>query len=695
MGQYLEFEENGINIVFEVTNEKRLCLLHLSNSKFNYEIIGESEQWSYVPVEIQTTGNILKNHRGGNHIGANTFYSLEYQKHMDYFNEFGRKLEFVMKNEEISVVLHYQFYNGVSVIKSWVDVANICGHNVGIEYISSFALHGIDKEGQSNAGSKMQIMIPHNSWCREISWRKCSLTDLGYDRVNRASTKRISISNTGTWSTKEYLPMGCVINTDAESTLMWQIESNGSWQWEISDISNKLYLKISGPNENENHWWKNLKPNEAFQTVPAAVSVVNGGFDEALAEMTKYRRKIVRKNQADSFLPVIFNDYMNCLRADPTTEKLIPVIDSAAQAGAEYFCIDAGWYADGTWWDTVGEWQPCAWRFPNGIKEVLDYIKSKNMIPGMWLEIEVIGINSPIADKFDDDCYFMRHGTKAIDRGRYQLDFRNKKVVDFATSVVDRLVSEYGVGYIKMDYNIDAGIGTEVEADSFGDGLLQHNRAYLSWIKSIMDKYPSLIIENCSSGGMRIDYAMLSLHSVQSVTDQENYIHIAPIAASAATAVLPEQAAIWSYPLANADDNEVVFNMVNAMLCRIHLSGQIMELPTKQFSLVKEGVEIYKEIRKDIKKFIPFYPLGLPRFDDDWICVGYMADKKAYLAVWRLDGDEEKEIPLSFSVNSAKCIYPNNSDCEINVKSNSINIKIPQKNSAVIIAVEQIFDIGK
>jgi len=688
MGQYLEFEENGINIIFEVTDEKRLCLLHLSNSKFNYEIIGESEQWSYVPVEIQTTGNIRKNHRGGNHIGANTFYSLQYQKHMDYFNELGRKLEFALKNEEISVVLHYQFYNGVSVIKSWVDVANICDYNVGIEYISSFALHGIDKEGQSNAGNKMQIMIPHNSWCREISWRKYSLTDLGYDRVNRASTKRISISNTGTWSTKEYLPMGCVINTEAESTLMWQIESNGSWQWEISDIDNKLYLKISGPNENENYWWKNLKPNEAFQTVPVAVSFVNGGFDEALAEMTKYRRKIVRKNQADSFLPVIFNDYMNCLRAEPTTEKLIPVINAAAQAGAEYFCIDAGWYADGTWWDTVGEWQPCAWRFPNGIKEVLDYIKSKNMIPGMWLEIEVIGIYSPNSDKFDDDCYFMRHGKKAIDRGRYQLDFRNKKVIDFATSVVDRLVSEYGVGYIKMDYNIDAGIGTEVEADSFGDGLLQHNRAYLNWIKSIMDKYPSLIIENCSSGGMRIDYAMLSLHSIQSVTDQENYINIAPIAASSATAVLPEQAAIWSYPLANADDNEVVFNMVNAMLCRIHLSGQIMQLPAKQFSLVKEGIEIYKELRKEIKEFIPFYPLELPKFNDNWICVGYKADKKAYLAVWRIDGKEEKEITLSFSVNSAKCIYPNNSGCEINLKSNSIIVKIPQKKSAVIIAVE-------
>jgi len=318
----------------------------------------------------------------------------------------------------------------------------------------------------------------------------------------------------------------------------------------------------------------------------------------------------------------------------------------------------------------------------------LDYIKSKNMIPGMWLEIEVVGINSPIADKFDDSCYFIRHGKKIIDHGRYQLDFRNKKVMDYATSVIDRLVCDYGVGYIKMDYNIDAGIGTEVEADSFGDGLLQHNRAYLNWIKFIMDKYPSLIIENCSSGGMRMDYAMLSLHSIQSVTDQDNYIKMAPIAAACATAVIPEQAAIWSYPLAEADESEVVFNMVNAMLCRIHLSGQIMKLPSAQFALVKEGIEFYKEIRKDIKDFIPFYPLGLPSFEDKRICAGYRADKKTYLGVWRLDGNEEIEIPLTFSINSVRVGYPINNDCEIAYDENGIKVRMPKKYSAAVIVVE-------
>jgi alpha-galactosidase len=118
--------------------------------------------------------------------------------------------------------------------------------------------------------------------------------------------------------------------------------------------------------------------------------------------MTRYRRTLFRTNEPNQNLPVIFNDYMNCLMGDPTTEKLLPIIDRAADAGAEVFCVDAGWYADGNWWDTVGEWLPCGWRFPNGIREVFDRIHARGMIPGIWLEIEVMGIKCPILPQFED-----------------------------------------------------------------------------------------------------------------------------------------------------------------------------------------------------------------------------------------------------------------------------------------------------
>lgn len=94
---------------------------------------------------------------------------MTYANHKDYKNDFGRKLEILLKNEEITAELHYQFYNNVSAVKSWTEVTNICNHNVGIEYISSFALNGIDKGGIKDINSKMTVMIPHNFWCNEVS----------------------------------------------------------------------------------------------------------------------------------------------------------------------------------------------------------------------------------------------------------------------------------------------------------------------------------------------------------------------------------------------------------------------------------------------------------------------------------------------------------------------------------------------
>ena len=92
---------------------------------------------------------------------------------------------------------------------------------------------------------------------------------------------------------------------------------------------------------------------------------------------------------------------MNTLNGDPTTERLLPLIDAAGRAGAECFCIDAGWYDDtdlGDWWPTVGEWIPSDRRFPGGGPRSGCYCHSRRGNEGgPWLEPEVVGCRSPVA----------------------------------------------------------------------------------------------------------------------------------------------------------------------------------------------------------------------------------------------------------------------------------------------------------
>lgn len=619
---------------------------------------------------MQVSGIDRAGERHGNkYIVTAPGYRMKFRDFSDKNNNIGRKLEITTFDEEtgLETVSHFQFYTGVSVVRCWTTVSNKGSQMQTLEYVSSFALTGIEKEGLLSQDDKLKISVCHNSWQRELQWQSYTLEQAGLGMAQppdyQHSSKVMGVTNVGNWSAKEYIPMGVLENTEAGTTLFWQIEHNGSWHWEISDQEGHLYLQLSGPSEIESHWSKNLAPGESFESVKCAVGSVCGGFDTAMGELTRYRRKIRRKNRDDQRLAVIFNDYMNCLWGDPTAEKEFPLVDAAAEAGCEYFCIDAGWYADGFWWDWVGEWKESRKRFPNGVKEVAGYIRKKGMIPGVWLEIEVMGIKCPMAEeKCDDSWFFTRHGKRVFDRSRYQLDFRNPKVRAHADEVIDRIVSEYGAGYIKMDYNIEPGIGTEQNCDSFGDGLLGHERAYLEWLDGVFARHPDLIIENCSSGGLRMDYAMLSRYSIQSTSDQDDYRKYCTIAANSPAALCPEQSAVWSYPMTSGDKEEVVFNMVNAMLLRIHQSGHLGYIGEERRALVKEAISVYKTIRGDIREAVPFWSLGTSKFSDEWISLGLRLDGRAYLAVWRREGASNTcVLPVEFFKGKnvkVECIYP-------------------------------------
>lgn len=683
--------ENGLHLVYEVRDNGDVVLLHFGARPWQEDSVTDKQKDGFRLLELQLTGEDRAEYHGRTHRASYPGLRMEYAGVSDTRNEFGRKLVLGLKDPVTGVAAdwHVQFYDGVSVARCWTELINGGLEEVGVEYVSSFALTGFDKDGEGDRDEKLTLTLAHNAWQSELQWRTYTLPELGMSHLIDRGSKRLAFSNTGSWSAAELIPMAVMSNVASGESLFWQIEHNGSWHWELTDQVDRLTLLISGPTEHDNHWWLKLAPGERFVSVPVAIGAAVGGIEEAAEQLTMYRRRIRRENDDNKLLRVIFNDYMNCLWGSPTTEKLLPLIDAAADVGCEYFCIDAGWYAPGEWWDGVGQWLPSEERFPEGIKYVLDYIRSKGMIPGLWLELEVMGINSPKLADTDDSWFFMRHGKRVKDRSRYQLDYRSPAVIAHADEVIRRLVEDYGVGYIKMDYNINAGVGTETDADSVGDGLLQHNRAYLAWLDGIFARYPELVIENCSSGGMRMDYAMLSRYSIQSTSDQEDYIKYASIAAGAPAVLTPEQAAVWSYPLREGDDEEVIFNMVNALLLRVHQSGHLAELSPRRRELVKEALDYYKTIRGDIREALPVWPLGLPAHGDDWLSLGLRRGDKLYLAVWRIGGESaELALPLpelSGKTLAARCAYPaaaGDTGCSWDAAAGELRVTLPNPRTA-------------
>ena len=621
----------------------------------------------------------------------------------------------------LSVEVVYRVLVGVGVVRSWARLANGGTSPVTLESVTSLLASGLGGPGGDLAD--VDIMWAENDWLGEGRWQhralRDALPDLGRSQHGSDPRGRLAFTSAGSWSSGTYLPMGAAVNRVSGHAWVWQVEHCGAWHWQVGEhtgrragashaggLATSAYLAVLGPTDMEHHWRVVLGPGESFETVPAALAVSADGFEDAVGRMTGYRRASRRAHPDHSRLPVIFNDYMNTLMGDPTTERLLPLVSAAARAGAEYFCIDSGWYNEvgEPWWDTVGAWAPSKSRFPAGIAEVLERIRAEGMVPGLWLEPEVVGCNSPVAGQLPVAAFFTRGGQRVVEQGRYQLDFTHPAATAHMDRVVDLLVGELGIGYLKMDYNINIGAGTDRGGVSEGEGLLAHNRAFCAWVDRLLDRHPGLTVESCASGGMRTDHALLSRFQLQSTSDQQDFLRYPPIAAAAPVAITPEQAAVWAYPQPEWTDDEIAFSMCSALLGRVHLSGHLDRMSPSQQRLVAEAVTVYRRARADICRAVPFWPLGLPGWDERWSCLGLRAPGTIYLAVWhrgaigaRLGGSGTEEggsvvlpVPGLAGVEVvARILYPTLGGAEASwtARAGELSVVLPRTPSACLVAL--------
>ena len=654
---------------------------------------------------IELAGHSRDHINGKRHIGGGLSARLEYRSHEIIRSGDARVLEITSHDPvtDLTVVACLEQYPGIAAVRAWTRVT-AGAHEVVLLHVTSLLIPGLlPLDGDDRWETRLTAWTAANPWCGEGRWSGATLADHGLTATDRPDARnRFARSSTGSWSSSEHLPMGALTDDERTETgraLVWQIEHNGSWAWEIGDTYDAVYLGLSGPCDAENQWSKSLAPGASFTTVPAALAASSRtGLEGAVGELTRHRRVTRRPHPDHERLPIIFNDYMNCLSGDPSTERLLPLVEAAAKAGAEYFVVDAGWYDDTDgWWDSVGEWQPSTVRFPGGLKEVTDLARERGMIPGLWLEPEVVGVRSPMATALPEEAFFQRAGRRLTERGRHQLDLRHPAARAHLDATIDRLVTEFGLGYFKLDYNIEIGPGTDQDADSAGDGLLGHNRAYLELLNSVLDRHPGLVIESCSSGGMRTDHAMLATAQLHSVTDQTDFRLLPAIAAAAPMAVNPEQSAMWAYPVPEMTDRETAFNLVGALLGRVHLSGRLDLLRPEQEALVAEALTTYRALRTHLPAAVPHWPLGLPAWRAPWTALALEVDAGSdlvgYVLVWHRDDDHpETELPVPWADNNrqlrAELIYPTSAADEARITWNqdahTLTVALPQWSAVLL-----------
>jgi alpha-galactosidase len=392
-----------------------------------------------------------------------------------------------------------------------------------------------------------------------------------------------------------------------------------------------------------------LAPNASLALPRVALTAAAGDLDDAANQMHRYQRTFVSPPAPGNRpLLVQFNTWYP-FGQDVDVERAKQAADAAAAIGAEVYIVDSGWYVDKDWVIELGDYQVSRRKFPKGLEELADHVRAKGMKFGLWVEIENLGQGSKNFREHPDWCLSYK-GQPVINDRRCQLDFANPAVRAWARTTVERLVNTYQLGWIKIDYNIDAGERFDASRpEREGARLYDHVMAYYAWLDELRARHPRLVVENCSSGGLRFDAGIIGHTHSTWVSDVVNALPSLQLRYGCTLQFSPELCNHWM--VGDKDTGEVDPNAAPGwwdFMFRVPMNGQfgissrVLDWSPAVRERAAVNVALYKRIREtitgaDVYHLTPPPDHNKPR---GWMALQYVAPAggRSVLMAYRLAG---------------------------------------------------------
>lgn len=255
-----------------------------------------------------------------------------------------------------------------------------------------------------------------------------------------------------------------------------------------------------------------LGKGEAFQT-PEMVMVYSeaglNGMSQAFHKL--YRTRLARGTWRDKVRPILINSW-EAFYFDFDAPKLLGLADAAADLGMELFVLDDGWFGkrnDGT--SSLGDWYPNEEKLKGTLKELAEKINAKGLKFGLWIEPEMTNKDSDLY-RAHPDWLLAEQGKRIChSRNQYVLDFSKREVREYIGDMLENLLAEVPVSYIKWDLN-----RTFSEVFSNGNDREYQGKVCHKYVLGVYELYerltsrfPHVLFESCASGGARFDPGML------------------------------------------------------------------------------------------------------------------------------------------------------------------------------------------
>jgi alpha-galactosidase len=465
----------------------------------------------------------------------------------------------------LRTTLHYQPVPNTNVLLRWVELANDGTEPLSLQRLGSAGIclptHGA------------RLTFLSGQWAQEFQRRTVTLP---------AGEFRIG-TNYGVPG-HNYAPWLAV--QDVEGDQAWGVSLAWPGSWEIDaevDPTGMTRVRAGrlGP--------VTLRPGETLTTPQAALAYSPGGLDGLARVWHTYERQLGRSRTR----PVLYNSWeATGFSVEPTSQLALAKV--AADVGAELFVVDDGWFV-GRDADTggLGDWTPDPRQFPDGFGEFINEIRALGLDFGLWVEPEAVSPKSALYAEHPDWVYQVNGRPHTLIRNQLLLNLGRDDVREHLWSMLDRLLTEYPISYLKWDMNRPATPrGPEL------DGA--HATNYLELLDRIRAEHPSVLVEACAGGGGRTDLATIARSDVVWPSDNTAPLDRLSIQDGFLLAHAPHLMSSWVTDAPGFFDTRprsLRFRFVLAMAGVLGIGADLSKWTAAQRAEARELVALYKEIR--------------------------------------------------------------------------------------------------
>lgn len=565
-----------------------------------------------------------------------------------------------------------------------------------LEMFESFSLGGLSPYMQGDGNGTLWLHRVRSVWSQEGRHETIPVEDLQLEPAWDPHAVRCErFGQAGSMPVNRFFPFAAI--EDRKNHIFWgaQIAHPASWQMEVYRKDNGLALSGGLADRELGHWMKHVEPGKNFTTPEAIVSTAQtDSFDIFTGRLTTAGlvEGFLKAPESEQDLPIVFNEYCTTW-GNPSHENICEIVDAIKGKGFKYFVIDCGWYKEnGIPWDIgMGDYEVSSELFPDGMEKTVQVIKDAGMIPGIWFEIENVGSASRAyhltehllhKDNVVLTTYFRRFW-----------DMQDPWVDEYLTDKVIGTLKKYGFGYMKIDYNETIGIGCD-GAESPGEALRKNMEATVLFIEKVKEEVPGIVLENCASGGHRLEPKMMSVMSMASFSDAHECEEIPIIAANLHRVIHPTQSQIWAVIRQDDSLKRIAYSISNTFLGRMCISGDVTQLAPEKWNLIEQGISFYGKI-KDIIKEGQSYRYGpkikSARHPEGWQALLRVGkNKQAYVVIHVFEGKLPEVIEIELPEDAPdhiRQIYAHQ-EMEVSIKDRKIYYRPSENKSAVTLWLE-------